>query len=50
MPTIIVSRTRKAIMYSVTWACTIVQLASTQSTVSRVDSSTKNSEMPSIPM
>ena len=50
MPTIIVSRTRKAIMYSLTWLCTFVQLATMHSTVNRVDSSTKNSEMPSMPM
>ena len=50
MPTIIVSRTRKAIMYSFTRLVIAVQLATTQIGVRMVDNSTKNSEMPSIPM
>ena len=50
MPTMKVSRTRKATMYSLTRVCTASQLASTQIGVSSVDSRTKNSEMPSMPM
>jgi len=34
---------------SLTWTCTEFQLDTTHSTVNRVDSRTKNSEMPSIP-
>ena len=50
MPTISVSSTRKAIMYSFTRRFTESQLASTQSGVSRVDSRTNIMEMPSTPM
>ena len=50
MPTIMVSMTRKAIMYSFTRSVIDSQLASTQIGVSSVVSSTKNNEMPSTPM
>ncbi len=50
MPTIIVSRTRKAIMYSFTFSCIAFQLARMQIGVSNVDSRTKKTEMPSTPM
>ena len=50
MPTMKVSSTRNAIMYSLTRVWTASQLESTQIGVNKVDSSTKNSEMPSMPM
>ncbi len=50
MPTIRVSSTRKAIMYSLTRVRIAVQLAPTQIGVSSVDSSTNRIEMPSTPM
>ena len=50
MPTMKVSSTRKAIMYSLTRTRTASQLDRMQIGVSRVDSRTKNSEMPSMPM
>ena len=50
MPTISVSSTRKAIMYSLTRVWIASQLARMQIGVSRVDSSTNNIEMPSTPM
>lgn len=49
MPTMKVSSTRNAIMYSLTRTLIDSQLARMQIGVSRVDSSTKNSEMPSMP-
>jgi hypothetical protein len=49
MPTIRVSRTRKAIMYSLTRLWIDSQLARMQIGVSRVDSSTNHIEMPSTP-
>ena len=50
MPIISVSSTRKAIIYSFTRSLTEVQLATTQIGVRNADSTTKNSEMPSIPI
>ena len=50
VPTIKVSMTRNAIMYSLTRLLIASQLASTQIGVKKVESNTKNSEMPSIPM
>ena len=50
MPTIIVSSTRKAIMYSRTRTWIASQLARMQSGVSTVESRTKRTEMPSTPM
>ncbi len=50
MPTISVSRTRKVIMYSRTRTAIACQLARMQSTVRKVESRTKKSEMPSMPM
>jgi len=50
MPTISVSRTRKVIMYSRTRLVIACQLAMTQSSVRKVDSRTKKSEMPSTPI
>ena len=49
MPTIIVSITRNAIMYSLTRSVMVSQLASKQIGVNRVVSRTKNMEMPSTP-
>ncbi len=49
MPTIRVSRTRKANIYSFTRFSTASQLDRMQIGVNKVDSSTKNSEIPSIP-
>ena len=50
MPTIKVSRTRKAIMYSLTRTLIASQLARMQIGVSRVERSTKSMEMPSTPI
>ncbi|MNC96163.1 hypothetical protein D3C83_134570 [compost metagenome] len=50
MPTMKVSSTRKEIMYSFTRTSIECQLASTQIGVRKVDSSTKNIEMPSTPI
>ena len=50
MPTIKVSRTRKAIMYSFTRTCTASHADRMQIGVSKVDNNTKNSEMPSTPI
>ena len=49
MPTMNVSSTRNATMYSLTRAVIEIQLATTQMGVRKVDNSTKNSEMPSMP-
>ena len=49
MPTIMVSSTRKATMYSFTRFSTAPKLDSTQSGVRKVDSRTNSSEMPSTP-
>ena len=49
MPTIKVSRIRKAIMNSFTRSVIDTQLAAMQSTVSRVDRIMKNMDMPSMP-
>ena len=50
MPTINVSRTRKAIMNSLTLKLYDYPARDDAEDVSKVESSTKNSEMPSIPM
>ena len=50
MPTIIVSSTRNAIMYSRTRSLIASQLARMQIGVSTVDSSTNSTEMPSTPI
>ena len=50
MPTIIVSSTRKASMYSRTLTVMDSQLARMQIGVSTVDSRTKRTEMPSTPI
>ena len=50
MPTINVSRTRKAIMNSLTRNWITSQAETIESNVRRVESRTKNSEIPSIPM
>ncbi len=50
MPTISVSSARKAIMYSLTRCVTEIQLETMQIGVRKVDSRTKKSEMPSMPM
>ena len=50
MPTIMVSRIRKAIMYSRTRVCTASQEDRIQMGVSSVASSTNSTEMPSTPM
>ena len=50
MPTISVSSTRNAIMYSLTRFSIAVHEARMQIGVRKVDSSTKNIEMPSTPM
>ena len=50
MPTIIVSSTKKAIIYSRTRTLIDRQLARIDSGVRKVDSSTKGIEIPSTPM
>ena len=50
MPTMRVSSTRKAIMYSLTRLWIAVQLEMMHSGVNKVDSRTKSTEMPSTPM
>ena len=50
MPTISVSSTRNAIMYSLTRSCTDCQLAMMQIGISAVVRITNGSEMPSTPM
>ena len=50
MPTIIVSSTRNAIMYSRTRAVMASQEARTQMGVSAVESRTKSTDTPSTPM
>ncbi len=49
-PIISVSMTRNAIMYSLTRVFTEYQEPITTTTVSRAESSTNHSEMPSMPM